>query len=909
MADFDLSQLRGNGKGPNGVKPNNNPLAADTIDVTAGKVQRVDGTRYVSASQNRAKNGSSTASSSTDPIFDTPPTFKVGGSRDKNFQSINEDSTMVSYGANRTPVHAGSPKTQAPVIHSIKDDKMDVPDPTPLKVVDNFAHPLNANSGDLTPFDLSSLPKKKQEMGQAESEDMDNLAKAVDRECESISERVRALTEKQHEEFLDAQAEGKKVARPLTDEELAAQEEARINGTKEEEEVDVENIGKTIVIAGDEDEEVPEDNSVRKEAFEDTCMNAVKYVENHVTSKDYFTRTMHARSYLEKLHIYSELWAIVMFNKEMEAAIHPFLVAKKDGITAIIEVNIDNLKGVHTLDPNDTIEGLYVQFLHKGYLYEYIDYLHKNVVLKLPTDMPTAENALKMANKKLGAKEMSENNTTPTIEESVATPEVADELDAAINKDEAKALYGDVEEQTPTVEATEEYLGTTSGSDGISREFSFEPEVKEETTSTEAYTEPEIPVTYEMDYPVSGETVEEPSIEESSPVEEEPEAAEETVSEPEEDEIVISKEFEGAEAYQAANSDDLAKDLETELNVDTETGRSDEEMLEELKAAVKKNIPAIKNKINLRDFKISDTPISASKVSSFSISDVNQADWVLPNAQKVITVRGLSGPELFAMNPQNSNKNRINTFRQIYGIIYKHIVSKKPKSFDEWLKITRFSDIDHIYAALHRATFSGSNFVHYECPECQHVFIKDYDFEDMVQYRDDEAKAKIHRILNSGDSSIAGYKVKLSQISDNYVIGLKDPSIWNMVMETAALSEDFLSKYEDLMDTMSFIDSVYVIDREHGQLKPVDFDYDKDNPAKSTARKIMILSEIIRTLSSDNYFDLRNQIAQLFASSNDMTYKIPEAECPNCHHKFPMEPTEGMRMLFTRHQLGALGVI
>ena len=203
----------------------------------------------------------------------------------------------------------------------------------------------------------------------------------------------------------------------------------------------------------------------------------------------------------------------------------------------------------------------------------------------------------------------------------------------------------------------------------------------------------------------------------------------------------------------------------------------------------------------------------------------------------------------------------------------------------------------------------GSNFVHYECPECQHVFIQDYDFEDMVQYRDDKAKEKIHHILNSGNTTIAGYNVKLSQISDNYVIGLKDPSIWNMVMETAALSEDFLNKYEDLMDTMSFIDSIYVIDRNSSELKPISFDYDKNDPAKSTARKIMILSEIIRTLSSDNYFDLRNQIAQLFSSSNDMTYKIPAAKCPKCGHEFPDEPTEGMRMLFTRHQLGALGVI
>ena len=874
-ADFDLSQLKGPA-GNNGVN-----TGKDTIDTTGGKIQRRG--NYVSANQAR---GNRPSQPEVDPIFDTPPTFKVGGAKDKNVQSLNEDSSVVSYGTppKRTPIQSGNPK-QTVVTHSKPTD--DVPDPAPLRVVDNVKTKFNetAEKGGFVPFDPKSLPKKKQEMGDAEAEDMANLEKAVNKEMESISERIHALTEKQHEEFMDAKQEGKYIAPPLTDEQLAAQEEARIAGNADEEDSSEEvPQEKHFIIDGDEQEiETKPDTSVI-DAFANDCLETIRYIDNHVTAKDYFTRVMHARSYLEKKKIYSEIWAIVMYNHENESAVHPFLVAKKSGITNVIECNIDSIKGVHTLDPNDTIESLYVNFLHGGYLYEYIDYLAKHVVLKLPTDMPTAENALKMANKKLGENVMSENNI-PSIEETEAEITKSDELDEFINKDEAEALYGSDYhvEETITAPEIEETFATTTGEDGINKSYTIDGPT-EETTAKVTYAD------------AVEETTEEEPVETETPIEED-------------NSITINKEYEGGEAYQQASSDDLAKDLENELNVDVDSGRSEEEMLDELRSAVKQNIPTIKNRINLKNFKISDTPISASKVTAFSIADVNQADWVMPNAERVITVKGLSGPELFAMNPQNSNKNRINTFRQIYGIIYKHIVSKKPKTFDEWLKVTRFSDIDHIYAALHRATFSGSNFVHYECPECQHVFIQDYDFEDMVQYRDDKAKEKIHHILNSGNSSIAGYNVKLSQISDNYVIGLKDPSIWNMVMETAALSEQFLSKYEDLMDTMSFIDSIYVIDRQTQELKPVSFDYDKNDPAKSTARKIMILSEIIRTLSSDNYFDLRNQIAQLFSSSNDMTYKIPAAKCPKCGHEFHDEQTGGMQMLFTRHQLGALGVI
>ena len=873
MADFDLSQLNGRAGG-NGVNPIQH-TSKDVIDTTGGKIQRRG--NYVPANQAKNMAPNKTSQPEVDPIFDTPPTFKVGSAKDKNIQSLHEDSSVISYGE-RTPVQSGNPKNSAPVTHSVKTDE--VADPTPLRVVDNFKTKLNEGSDALTPFDPKSLPKKKQEMGDAEAEDMANLEKAVNREMESITERVNALTQKQFEEFMDAKQEGRTVARPVTDEELAAEEEARINGTSEDNnKSDDDIVEKHFVIDGDEETEVEQSNATNEEAFANACMDTIRFIDNHVTSKDYFTRVLHGRSYLEKQKIYSEIWAIVMYNHENETAVHPFLVAKKNGIVAVIECNIDSIKGVHTLDPNDTIEGLYFNFLHNGYLYEYIDYLANSVVLKLPTDMPTAENALKMANKKLGEKQMSNTNEV-TAEEVVKSEATVDELDQYINKDEAEALYNsdDTVTETVTVSPEVEDIVTSTGEDGMERSFTFD--TTEDTTET------------------TNESTSEDAENFSSEVVDE-----------EDDTITINREYEGAEAFQQATSDDLAKDLENELNVDVDNSRDEDAMLDELKAAVKQNIPTIRNKINLKNFKISDTPVSASKVTAFSIADVNQADWVLPNAERVITVKGLSGPELFSMNPQNINKNRINTFRQIYGIIYKHIVSKKPKSFDEWLKVTRFSDIDHIYAALHRATFAGSNFVHYECPECNHVFIKDYDFEEMVNYRDEKAKEKIHHILNSGNTTIPGYNVKLSQISDNYVIGLKDPSIWNMVMETASLSEDFLNKYEDLMDTMSFIDSIYVIDRNSSELKPISFDYDKNDPAKSTARKIMILSEIIRTLSSDNYFDLRNQIAQLFSSSNDMTYKIPAAKCPKCGQEFADEPTEGMRMLFTRHQLGALGVI
>ena len=827
-----------------------------------------------------------------DPIFDTPPVRKMPKNNDE-ITTINEsNSTTVT----RTPTIGNKPQT-----HPVRGSDSEVPDPQPLKVMNNF---IPKNDGELKPFDPYTLPKKKKEQAVDEKDVYDSLEAAVNREMQSITERTKALTEKQYEEYLEARAEGKVITPPKTDaqveEEIIHEVEARHKAHESAEEIiasesnpDDEILGPKKIIIRDEDDHeevvaVSKDEALKR--FGNELVEAIKFIQQRVltqknTTFDVYTKAMHAKNFLSKNGIYAAMYSIVMWDDEGKVAAHPMLVSTRDDITAIIEVNDTGCLGINFLNPNETVESVLLDFWRRGLFYQYIDYLARAKVIKMPVDKtPSAELAIELANNTSSE----ENNTmelspaqdnaevipskiTKVEEDSVPTP-TEDDLAGAINEEEAAALieteenYDDENADDSTDDKTEEPVESEEEDDSYMNLPSHD-DIKDETGYDADNSDPVVITKKAID--------EDTEMEEGTP-----------------------------EEYESLVSDDIEKDLNKELG---ESSKSEEEMLDELRTAIRSHSNSIKKKINLRDFKIADTPISASQVATFSIKDVNQADWVLPNAKRVITVRGLSGPELFAMNPQNSNKNKINTFRQIYGIIYRHVVSKKPKTFDEWLKITRFSDIDHIYAALHRATFAGSNFIHYECPECHHIFVHDYDFEkDMVVYNDDKAKTKIQNILRSNDTSIPDYDVELNQISDRYVVGLKDPSIWNMVMETAALSDDFLSKYEDLIDTMSFIDSIYLIDEDSGVLRPVDFGYDKNNPAKSTARKITILSDIIRTLSSDNYFALRGYIAKLFSSSNDIRYQIPGSKCPKCGHEIPPEPSEAMRILFTRHQLGAL---
>lgn len=358
------------------------------------------------------------------------------------------------------------------------------------------------------------------------------------------------------------------------------------------------------------------------------------------------------------------------------------------------------------------------------------------------------------------------------------------------------------------------------------------------------------------------------------------------------------------------DDDDLfddAADEKNENNNDTEA----DTLLEELKNQIKQRVEPIKKSFDLSKFTISQKAVSAQKVMKLAVQvHQNVADWVLPSAGRSISVSGLSGPEILKLNPENSNRNRQNTFRDMYRVIYDHIVDGNKPDFEVWLKQTRFVDMQHIYFALYMATFGGSNFLNYTCPKCEKVFIKDVDFKDMVMYADDETKEKINCMLKQDTTSHNNdsYDVELVQVSNSYVLGIKTPSIWNVIMETASLSEKFLDKYSDLIDMVSYIDSAYLIDEQNGVLIPVNTKPDPNDMAKTAARRIKAMYDIIATLNSEEFYALRSKINEHdeFATSK-ISYKIPETICPHCATKVPENRNVTPdNMLFMRHQLAAI---
>lgn len=358
-----------------------------------------------------------------------------------------------------------------------------------------------------------------------------------------------------------------------------------------------------------------------------------------------------------------------------------------------------------------------------------------------------------------------------------------------------------------------------------------------------------------------------------------------------------------------SDDDGLFDDEEEDAAADD--GQTVNEMLEVLKTEVKNKITPIRKSLDLSKFSIAQKSISAQKVMKLAVQKHQHiADWIMYSAKRSISVTGLSGPEILKLNPENSNRNRLNTFRDMYRVIYEHVYDANKPDFETWLKQLRFVDLQHVYFALYMATFGGSNFVNYTCPSCKKVFIHDVKFEDMVKYADEEVRESVCSILKLDSTSQSNdtYDVDLIQISDSCVFALRSPSVWNVIIETASLSDKFLEKHSDLIDVVSYIDAIYMVDEESSSLIPIDTKPDANDQAKTSARRIKAFYDIISSLSSEDYYNLRSHINEYDERSSKVSYQIPACNCPDCNADIPVnENITPDNMLFTRHQLAAIG--
>lgn len=396
------------------------------------------------------------------------------------------------------------------------------------------------------------------------------------------------------------------------------------------------------------------------------------------------------------------------------------------------------------------------------------------------------------------------------------------------------------------------------------------------------------------------EVIEQPEVELTtpSPI---PEKIDEDLTDTNKDDLVLSEE----------ELDDLGIEEDAiimEENEETEeqANKRLEKEIKDVNSRLTELLNPVQKAFNDKVVTLSKRPVSVNAIMNRSKNRerVYEAEWVLMNKGKKITMSSLNANDIIALDISSSSKNKTQALFDAFRVLYDHITSEKPKSFEQWLKTELFEDINHYYMAAYRASFEHANHIPNFCESCNHLFLtEDIKIMDMVEYRTDEAKKRFNDILEFGDtlSTDPLYETKIVPIGADIAVGLKQTTIYSYIFEQVLMEDKVSDSKKSLLSLVAYIDNFYFI--SNNEYHPINLKEYPNNPQKTAKYKVAAVSKILDTLSSDEYSKLITYVENIREKEVSVTYSYPGIPCPRCGEEVKTRYNSALNLLFRRHQL------
>lgn len=350
-----------------------------------------------------------------------------------------------------------------------------------------------------------------------------------------------------------------------------------------------------------------------------------------------------------------------------------------------------------------------------------------------------------------------------------------------------------------------------------------------------------------------------------------------------------------------ADDEEIKEDAEV-----TNAAPTDEERREILKNLVKEKIkPAVK-KINLSGYSIAKHGTTTS-INFNTMKHISVVKWPLINTGICVKMKEFSGQDIERIRYSLNN----NQIRPVLQSIYDHIVSAKPKTFEDWMKSIVFDDYDHLFFAVYCASFVDANYIPIDCQNkaCQQkTYVTDHvPFMHMVKFADDKARKEFIQLYKEDATETKGlYPAQIIPISDQYAIGFIQPSLYSTITLSEYLDDDFTAKYNNTVAYLPYIDTIYQIDQSTQTLVPIEWKKYENNDGKTVKSRVIRYEHIFNTMTIDEIAAIDGCVQKLNEKASRVTYVIPETTCPYCKHVNPEQPQNPATLLFLRSQLGRL---
>lgn len=355
-------------------------------------------------------------------------------------------------------------------------------------------------------------------------------------------------------------------------------------------------------------------------------------------------------------------------------------------------------------------------------------------------------------------------------------------------------------------------------------------------------------------------------------------------------------------AYMAIPSEDGDED---DLEV-TDSDSNDESMTI-LKNMIAEKIKPVSVKMDISGFTVAKKGTMSNEI--FTVEQASFAKWPLPATGITIEMREISGANL--ENLRGFLDRRTPDNRSALKIIYDHIVSPKPNSFEAWLNSVAYADFDNLFMLVYISAFADANFLPVDCtnPDCEKPYItNNLPIMDLVKFKNKESEEKFWELYNEEPTNSKGlYTTHIIPISDKFAIGLKEPSLYSVLIEPNYFNAEFMDKYAQTIRYFPYIDSLYWIDAARKNLVPIKWQVYDNNASKTARSRVRKYSMIMNTLTSDQHALILSYINAINERVDWMSYRRPETTCPHCGQVVPEDDTyTALSLVFLRNRLAVL---
>lgn len=378
------------------------------------------------------------------------------------------------------------------------------------------------------------------------------------------------------------------------------------------------------------------------------------------------------------------------------------------------------------------------------------------------------------------------------------------------------------------------------------------------------------------------------------------------------------------------SDDDIDSDIDGEpATVESEDELTDEQIeaiskkaFKELRSEIIKKVVNASRKMDLTTLSISNKVVNVrdalKAIKTSTDTTVRTAVYPMMYANRNFMASSLKGPDVAMLveadDARIENNPNILLTREQARVLYDHDANPfKPATVESWAKTIPYGDVESIFAAIYLASLKNANYIPRQCPNtrCQHSFLTDtLNIDSIIDFPSEEVKKKFNEIRNSELTKEASetYESSVSVINDRFAIGLKAPSIFTILYEYTALDNTFASKYSTMLYIMQYIDYLYYIDEESGQLSRIAWKQYPGDYGKTFKSKIATYAKILKEFDEADFTFILALVRSMETKNTESTvrYYIPETKCSKCGTTIEKEEVSPRQLVFTRQRLVAL---